>query len=440
MRRLKTIAGIIIVVLLMVLCMAAAGATAFEENIDAIDRAAQSVLMLMVYDKSGQYLCNGSGFVAFDNYTLVTNFHVMEGAAEIYATSDLGNQYLVTKVIAADEQKDIALLEFFSPTDLQPLTLEEQNLPRRAERVVTIGSPHGITNSVTTGNISAIFQDEDSAIIAFSAPISPGSSGGALLNNQGNVIGITSAARNDSQNINFAVDISEVIKLYKESKSTARVQFGDSVPSAKVTPTVALPAMPTPTPSSILSPAMTQYVNAVSDKTDIHVTWARAVGAKSYNIYRSSCLTDGYVFVGSAVDESYVDKNVKAGVYFYKVQSMGDEKSSDLSLNAAVVIYGYTEVSEQGVPRNIKARYAGKTITVTWSAVKNADSYLIYRSIRADGDYDIVAHVSGDGFIDTQMFFATSEYYCTVRSVRGTEISMLSSAAKTPRPKPTPKR
>jgi len=206
----------------MSLCVSAAYATSFKDDLDAIDQAAKSVLTLFVYDKNGEYLGSGSGFVAFDNYTLVTNYHVMEGTAEIYETSDSGNQYIISKVIVADEQKDIALLEFFSPIDLKPLVLEEGTKPRRAEPVVTIGSPHGITNSVTMGNVSAIFQDEFGTMITFSAPISPGSSGGALFNNNGRVIGITTAARRDSQNINIAVDISEVIKLYEENKNAGR--------------------------------------------------------------------------------------------------------------------------------------------------------------------------------------------------------------------------
>ena len=81
----------------------------FSENPEAINEAAKSVLMLEVFDKENELIATGSGFVCFNNRTLVTNYHVIEGADMIIANSDEGYQYIVFDVLIADKQKDIAV-------------------------------------------------------------------------------------------------------------------------------------------------------------------------------------------------------------------------------------------------------------------------------------------------------------------------------------------
>lgn len=229
--------------------------TSFSSNVEAINKAAESVLMLEVYDSNDQMIATGSGFIAFDSYTLVTNEHVIENAELIIGYSDAGNQYLITKVVVADAKRDVAILEFFSPTDLSPLLLAEKAEERRAEPVVTVGSPLGLKNSVSLGNISAVFEDDGVSYIQFTAPISKGSSGGALLNDSGQVIGITSASLIEGQNINLAVDIDEVIRLYKDSLGKARMKLSNyesslSTPSVTIAPTNSAVEMPASKPTS----------------------------------------------------------------------------------------------------------------------------------------------------------------------------------------------
>lgn len=82
----------------------------------AINNAAKSVLMLEIYDDQDELIATGSGFVAFNNKTLVTNYHVIEGADYILANSD-GNaeQYIIMKVLIADSEKDIGHCQFLFP-------------------------------------------------------------------------------------------------------------------------------------------------------------------------------------------------------------------------------------------------------------------------------------------------------------------------------------
>ena len=83
-----------------------AGKTAFHEDPDAVEKAALSVLMLTVFDSKGQPFATGSGFVMFDNRTLVTNYHVIEDGAYVIAISDDSDKYYIDEVCASDKKQD----------------------------------------------------------------------------------------------------------------------------------------------------------------------------------------------------------------------------------------------------------------------------------------------------------------------------------------------
>ena len=205
-----------VLALLLIVQAVPALAGGFSQDPAAVEKAAKSVLMLEVYGSDGYAFATGSGFVAFDSGTLVTNYHVVEDGAWMIAYSDDGYEYKVTKILVADEDKDIAVCAFESPTDMPPLELNADGQLMRAETCVAIGSPKGIRNLVSIGNISSIYEEWGVNWIQFTAPVSNGSSGGALFDDSGRVIGVTSAIYNDemAQNINYAVHIAEVVHLY----------------------------------------------------------------------------------------------------------------------------------------------------------------------------------------------------------------------------------
>ena len=105
-----------IFIFLLILCMiiSIAHADGFSTNPEMINQAAKSVMMLEIYNSNGEKIKSGSGFVAFDNRHLITNYHVVENADMIYAYSDTGDPYIIMDVCIADNQKDIAILQFFS--------------------------------------------------------------------------------------------------------------------------------------------------------------------------------------------------------------------------------------------------------------------------------------------------------------------------------------
>jgi len=204
---------LLIIAVALLLALPLGARAGFTTDADAIETAALSVLKLVCTNKDGS-LSTGSGFVAFNSQTLVTNCHVMDEAKLILASDDNDNVYEIDKVYCVSESMDIAILGFSRPTSLKPLPLGSGSDLKRGEQVVAIGSPKGLKNTVSTGVVSAVFIEEGVPQIQITAPISSGSSGGALFDDSGRVVGITTSQLVEGQNLNFAVQGSVPLALY----------------------------------------------------------------------------------------------------------------------------------------------------------------------------------------------------------------------------------
>lgn len=199
----------------------AAESTPFSDSPDAIQAASDSVVLLNCYDKKGELFCTGSAFAAFEDGIFVTNYHVISDEVySVVAYTEDGMMFALDSVIAYDEEKDVAILKTSAKTNIAPLPLGDSESLEKGEKVVAIGSPLGFMNTVSTGVFSAYNPLPDMVEIQFSASISSGSSGGALFNDSGDVIGITYASYTDGQNLNVAVPISYAADLW-ESKDAA---------------------------------------------------------------------------------------------------------------------------------------------------------------------------------------------------------------------------
>ena len=216
------------VIACLLLCPAlSAGEGSFSGDADAIEKAADSVFMLEVFSYNNQKIASGSGFVAFDSAILITNYHVIEGGSYVVAISDDKDQYLVSRICCYDKNKDIAILMFDQPSKAAPLPLDTDGNLKRSQTVVAIGSPAGLRNTVSIGNISTFYTRDGKDWIQFTAPISSGSSGGALFNDEGEIIGITTATYASAQNVNMAVKVEEVIDLYNRWDKTTISRIGN---------------------------------------------------------------------------------------------------------------------------------------------------------------------------------------------------------------------
>ena len=155
----------------------------------------------------------GSGVILNSDGTFVTCFHVIAKADYIKVRTINGEEYYVDGFKYINPLDDIAILTLnTNKNDFTPINLPYET-SQVGEKVYTISSPRGFEFSFSDGMISQ-FSHEN---IQFSAPSSPGSSGGALLNNRGDLLGIISWGRTDGQNINFATPNSYFMpKMYNK--------------------------------------------------------------------------------------------------------------------------------------------------------------------------------------------------------------------------------
>jgi S1-C subfamily serine protease len=151
----------------------------------------------------------GSGFFFTSTCMVLTNQHVIEGAETIILRNSSKKLY-TAQVLAKDEQRDLALLSTNART-CNFLELEETETPHVGEEVFAIGSPLGLSGTVTKGIVSAM-RTTGTGIhyIQLDATINPGNSGGPLLSRSGKVLGINTFKLKGYEGLNFAILFSEV--------------------------------------------------------------------------------------------------------------------------------------------------------------------------------------------------------------------------------------
>lgn len=197
----------------------------FSDDSDAINEASASVVLLKCYDKEGNPFCTGSAFAAFEDGVFVTNYHVIEqDVYSIVAQTEAGIMFEMNHVLASDAEKDIAIISTEAKTGIAPLRIDDSDDIVKGEKVVAIGSPLGFVNTVSTGVYSGIIKDGKIDLLQFSAAISHGSSGGALFNDKGDIIGITSGSFEKGQNINIAMPIHYAIELKENAENPLTVE------------------------------------------------------------------------------------------------------------------------------------------------------------------------------------------------------------------------
>lgn len=185
-----------------------------EKTFEELAQMSKSIVMIKVYNRENEVVGRGSGVVIDDKGLIATNFHVIKDGfyyGIVFEGMEQGYEYKTHTLLNIAPQKDLALIKIHLNT-FPIRTISSQNL-KRGQKVVAIGSPLGLMNTISDGIISGFRQSSSHDFIQTTAPISPGSSGGALLNMQGELIGITSAGYIDGQNINLAVPSWELKKL-----------------------------------------------------------------------------------------------------------------------------------------------------------------------------------------------------------------------------------
>ncbi|MBQ8298503.1 MAG: serine protease [Clostridia bacterium] len=181
-----------------------------------IETIKNSVVMVRVFDKDDNLISTGSGFCAYDSDYVFTNFHVIEGGYKIKVITDDMKEIIVDDILIFNSLDDLAMLK--GDFKLDPLKVANSFWLNAGDEITAIGSPMGQLNTVSKGIIS---NADNSYAIRITAPISPGSSGGPIINEKGEVVGVTFASYDSvmSQNINYAITSNMVSHLYKKYKN-----------------------------------------------------------------------------------------------------------------------------------------------------------------------------------------------------------------------------
>ena len=177
-----------------------------EVTYEELAQLASSVVMISVFNRKKERIKTGSGVIINNKGHILTNFHVIsEGYYYGVRLENDETMYITSEIVKYHDFNDLALIKIEKIREHIELYREEKELAR-GQKVVAIGSPLGLFNSVSDGIISGFRMIDDLAMIQFTAPISHGSSGGALLDLKGRLVGIITAGFDKGQNINLAVD------------------------------------------------------------------------------------------------------------------------------------------------------------------------------------------------------------------------------------------
>ncbi len=163
-----------------------------------------STVLLVMEDANGQPIGLGSGFFVQPNQ-IATNLHVVEGAARGYAKLvGKKTKHDIEGISAIDAKRDLVILKV-SALGTRELSLGDSNAVQVGDSVYAVGNPRGLEGTFSQGIISSVRIVGTDKLIQLTAPISPGSSGGPVLNGRGNVIGVSVATFRSGQNLNFAI-------------------------------------------------------------------------------------------------------------------------------------------------------------------------------------------------------------------------------------------
>jgi len=169
-----------------------------------------SVVFITAMDANGKPVTTGSGVIASADGKIITNYHAIRGAGSVAVKTKDGQTFNCTSLGGYNEERDIAIL-LTGAAGLIPASLGDSDMIATGEKILTIGCPRMLENTVSDGLISNKSRGTgNSRVIQISAPIDHGSSGGALVDMKGRVIGITKSGVDNAQNLNFAIPINDV--------------------------------------------------------------------------------------------------------------------------------------------------------------------------------------------------------------------------------------
>lgn len=204
--------------------------------IDVVERVGPSIVSISyledVFAEEGEPI--GSGVIVSTDGLIVTNKHVIEdeeGSYEVILQD--GSRHKVVEIIR-DKSKDLALIKI-NNSNLKPVNFGDSSKIKLGQKAIAVGNALGFSNTVSVGIVSGLSREVEvegemfKNLIQTDAAINPGNSGGALLNSNGDLVGVNTAKSSYAENIGFAIPVDSVMDLVQKYQ-TGKIDK-DSVPA-----------------------------------------------------------------------------------------------------------------------------------------------------------------------------------------------------------------
>lgn len=319
----------------------------------------------------------GSGVIIDPKGYIITNNHVIEGARDISVTLN-DNRTYKAELVGTDSKTDIALLKVETEDDLPFATFGDSDQAKIGEWVLAVGNPFNLTSTVTAGIISAKSRDLSGqnyqSFIQTDAAVNPGNSGGALVNANGELIGINTAITSQTGSYigySFAVPSNIARKIVLDIMEYGNVQNG------------------------ILGVSVAELNSKTAKDLEIHETegvYVSAVedesGAKKAGITEGDIIKQiDNVRISKFSDLSgYINTKRPNDVVNVTVLRNGKEQMIPVTLSKSEILKAeFLGIEVKNIPKNIKSKYnieAGVLVT------KNSN-YALYRKVGLDAGYII---------------------------------------------------
>jgi serine protease Do len=182
---------------------------------EIFEKVNDAIVVVYTYDFEGDKHAQGSGIILNDKGIVVTNYHIFAGCERI----ELKRKDAVVRhlgVIGVNIEKDILILKL-EGFDYPDIPICESDTLKVGQKIYAVGSPLGYENTMSEGIISGLRKIGESkkSFIQITASASPGSSGGAVLNTKGELIGMVSMGYLLAENMNFAIPIKDILEANK---------------------------------------------------------------------------------------------------------------------------------------------------------------------------------------------------------------------------------
>ncbi len=200
-------------------------------------KCSPSVFLIEVFSKKSDCpnypSSTGSGFFINPEGVAITCYHVLENSEMAIATTTNGSTYQITEILYADKNRDIAVIKVSNmalrgndSSAFNYLQMEKSDTISSGMTCYAISSPMGLQNTISNGIISnAIREINGKDFIQTTVSISPGSSGGALINGYGNVIGVISSYIDGGQSLNLAIPLDSILSINLTKKGIAFYEY-----------------------------------------------------------------------------------------------------------------------------------------------------------------------------------------------------------------------